>query len=1425
MSKMLTKNLSDLITDNKEVFKAELTKVIKPNFSGVENPEKYKNILMNTIEQSKRSSLLRQAQLVAAGTKYLESKKNKSLIISAEMGSGKCILPNSNVIINGQIYTIEEAYEKFANKESVVVDDENPFAFWYQTNSSLSVPSYDESQRKMITKKIKHIYKQKVSETIRRVKTAGKYVLETTKVHKFLTPSGWTNNIKVGDYVAIPKNEKIIGKKQNIMNPQLLAWLLGEGYFGSTNTRLDGEKSGHYISFTQKDINIADKIYDMAIAESGYSVTRDFDSRTNVNIVRLYRVQKMLKYIEWGVSKDKEIPDFLMKSTKEDIVKFLAAYIDAEGSVSKDAKGTVEISTASKKMAYQLSSLLRKLNVVSTIEEMQKSATNGTKIKRTYYRVSIGGSSVRTLSKLIVPYSIVDYKKERLLNISKRNINNNIETIYMFDIIKELRELTGLSRAKSNNIFANVYLNGTQKTVNKKRAYEIIDLIDSVIAKDIKIVQNIQHDELNALKNEILLRISQKIFFVPVKEISEYQYDGYVYDLSVEDTHNFIAENMLVHNTDMAVKISLSKKLKPVYMIVCPPHLVQTWIEELEINYRNPNAYKVIRVKRWEDIAPYAKRNLWNDGVKYYFIITRSGLKLSYPKKPAVRIKPKKIIIDEQIDGEFVSVNKIIKTAQCPDCGATLLEGTESSINLDKIPRVCECGSILRQVDKSVSKKLQTREAIVDYIYKKFPKYSYNVIIDEVHEDKGGDTAQGNAMGRLVSGARKVIALTGTLMNGYASSLFYLLYRLNPKLMKEELGFDYNQVKDFVSTYGAHEQVLEAKEVSMEGVVTRMGRRVSIKEKPKISPHLLSTLLGMTIFLKLEEIKMPDNLQLPPYEEIVDLVNLEEDLRVPYISYLEEITKKIMFDKRLLGNLATDAIAIPDMPFEPRNAQNVCFYKPEYTREEFGLTNKEKRLIENVRGELEQGRDCLVFITFSNQQVATDLQDILTDAFPNKTVKFLPSSVLPAKRKEWIEKNPCDVLIANPELVKTGLTLLNFVTIIFYETTYNVFTLKQASRRSWRIGQKENIKVIFMAYADTPQHKALELIGAKIGAANSLEGKFSSGDDLADLSDDDNIQMALARSILGGESASKDIEMTSIQNFGADRDYNAFEIYYQSLLDDNSKLEQLKNEELALKAELIETATKNEEKEISIHDGHGGNWGSDLADLFGIASQSSNIEICSMPKTKTVEVQEKPCEDKFTLKNMINTFSKNLLEHHNSGDLYGGVKHTFTGYNGKKEVSTSTVGAYPIFNINEDYENGKLFGLRVSYNRDKDNQTVQVNVDKVYHNDKVPFQTECQAMSFDANVLKQILEESNNDVATLSKILAARFEANSITEKSLKRVTGKSTTQTQEDTQSFCYYVGKGKKQKKVEINAANNLFDVIPETELKSGVQLAFAF
>jgi hypothetical protein len=64
------------------------------------------------------------------------------------------------------------------------------------------------------------------------------------------------------------------------------------------------------------------------------------------------------------------------------------------------------------------------------------------------------------------------------------------------------------------------------------------------------------------------------------------------------------------------------------------------------------------------------------------------------------------------------------------------------------------------------------------------------------------------------------------------------------------------------------------------------------------------------------------------------------------------------------------------------------------------------------------------------------------------------------------------------------------------------FCLRQASRRSWRIGQTKPCRIVYFYYDDTMQSRAMALMGRKLTAAQALEGKFSS-EGLAALAGDD----------------------------------------------------------------------------------------------------------------------------------------------------------------------------------------------------------------------------------------------------------------------------------------------------------------------------------
>ena len=76
--------------------------------------------------------------------------------------------------------------------------------------------------------------------------------------------------------------------------------------------------------------------------------------------------------------------------------------------------------------------------------------------------------------------------------------------------------------------------------------------------------------------------------------------------------------------------------------------------------------------------------------------------------------------------------------------------------------------------------------------------------------------------------------------------------------------------------------------------------------------------------------------------------------------------------------------------------------------------------------------------------------------------------------------------------------------------------MRQASRRSWRIGQQRPVKVIYMAYRGTLQADALKLVAKKLQSSLAVEGELPE-EGLAAYGDDgDDLMMALARQIVGG---------------------------------------------------------------------------------------------------------------------------------------------------------------------------------------------------------------------------------------------------------------------------------------------------------------------
>jgi hypothetical protein len=425
------------------------------------------------------------------------------------------------------------------------------------------------------------------------------------------------------------------------------------------------------------------------------------------------------------------------------------------------------------------------------------------------------------------------------------------------------------------------------------------------------------------------------------------------------------------------------------------------------------------------------------------------------------------------------------------------------------------------------------RFAPVDFIGRYMPDFFDYAIADEVHELKG-DTAQGNALGTLAACAAHIAVLTGTLLGGYADELFNILFRLQPSRMLEE-GFEYGDagVRAFTETYGLLEQITVIEPADNVCSEARVSKRV--RHRPGASPLLFGRfLMSLGAFVSLEDISDA----LPPYREEVVSVEMDEPLKDAY-GELEQAIKEALREHR--GNQSVISVALnallayPDRPFDFGNLIGREFNPETQRREPFLIAAtrdldesvayaKERKLVEEVKASLDLGRRVQIYAVYTQKRdVTRRLERIL--AKEGIRVAVLTTEVAPEVREAWYERqlrSGVEVVVGHPRLVQTGLDLWAFPDIFFYETGYSIYTLRQASRRSWRIGQRSNVNVKFFYYAATMQETCLRLMGKKLLVSLAMEGKFAS-DGLQAIDDGDDILMAMARELVTekgiGESA------------------------------------------------------------------------------------------------------------------------------------------------------------------------------------------------------------------------------------------------------------------------------------------------------------------
>lgn len=511
-------------------------------------------------------------------------------------------------------------------------------------------------------------------------------------------------------------------------------------------------------------------------------------------------------------------------------------------------------------------------------------------------------------------------------------------------------------------------------------------------------------------------------------------------------------------------------------LILCPPHLVGKWKIELQTLMPGVTACILRSITDINEFAKIQPSGPW----PLYGILSREKAKLGYAKRVAMIPK-----IRRKHNEDYI-------TYVCPQCHAPIrnedgIPLTPRTLKADDHCRAC--GSVLWTFDPDGPRRI----ALADYIGDQHPTLFDLLIADESQENKARASAQALAFALLLSKCRRGLALTGTLSSGKATSLFHLLWRMNPAIRSSFKISDEARWVDLFGTWETRTTDVDTQRVLMTGKESKRRVHVTVRERPGISPHIIPYLIGNTAFFQLRDLGM----SLPSYHEHVGECLMSPELAANY-QRLKDAAKSLIpkgrsrRDGHLVSSIIQALLAYPDRAWrgeEITDKDGIVRFQLDPLPEDI-LLPKEQDLVSRVLAQRNRGRRVLLYCTHTQtKDITKRLASILTKA--GLRVAILPASVKPEHRMDWIDKQTnqgLDVLICNPKSVQTGLDLIEFPTIIWMETEYSTYVVRQASRRSYRIPQKLPVEVYFLLYKGTVQEHAWALVAAGINSSLQTEG-------------------------------------------------------------------------------------------------------------------------------------------------------------------------------------------------------------------------------------------------------------------------------------------------------------------------------------------------
>ncbi|ELS04581.1 replicative DNA helicase [Xenococcus sp. PCC 7305] len=516
------------------------------------------------------------------------------VIIAGRPAMGKCLAADSELVCaDGSIATIEEIYHR--QTDSLLTLQDNWKFGWTKPSA-------------FVDDGIKPVF---------RVTTCLGRSIETTLTHPFLTIQGWKSlgKLQIGTKIAVPRQINSFGQ-QTILEEKvkILAYLIGDGcltrssplFTNSNQLLLDdfsNSVSAGFMGLSCKletsnstrvpSIRISkDKLFvehNRRIFAQNLKQALNNQSRTNYQIAALLKVSpasislwtrgdcvpnrktfdKLCQLLQikpqalapygilaisnnssnaltlwlqelglWGKNAyNKTIPKLVFSLQRSLVSLFLNRLFATDGwaTVLKSGQAQIGYGTMSERLAKQIQHLLLRLGIIASLKRRFVKYKND---RRQTWQLDI--TDRKSLKNFITEVGIFGKEKavdalQKAILQKKYHTNRDLIPIEVWQQLEEAKgEEPWSILAKRSGIkgYSNIHVG--KRAITRERLFKLASTLENVHLQNLA-ASEIYWDEI-----------------VAIEAVGNKQ----VYDLTIPDTHNFVANDICVHNTSFALNIA-----------------------------------------------------------------------------------------------------------------------------------------------------------------------------------------------------------------------------------------------------------------------------------------------------------------------------------------------------------------------------------------------------------------------------------------------------------------------------------------------------------------------------------------------------------------------------------------------------------------------------------------------------------------------------------------------------------------------------------------------------------------------------------------------------------------------------------------------------------------------------------------------------